>query len=341
MSIVKGRGAVSGNKIQDTSKATKVAVEDTANRIEFTTNSLVQGYINNVGDIVFGTAGTSGVPGIEMVRADAGTDFGIKLKNTSNGDVRLGLALASQSFSIGLDNSDGDKLKISTNEDDVGTGTLLTLTPSGDLGLGVEAPAEKLEVDGNIALGDGSAAAPALRSRNDADTGIYWPAADQLCISIGGSDLLCADSTGATVEGTLTAEGFLGESYAQTSTSGSTSIVDTGITVAEGEVYEIMVIGNPDAVENGNFRDIINLKIYITCGTDGTVKKYINVIQDFSRGTLHPSGGGPLDADAVMLNATTEYTEVSQATATTLRIKVSGYTSTVGANQDVKVKRLI
>lgn len=151
MTIVKGNGATSGNKIQDASKATKVAVADTANRIEFTTNSTLQGYINNQGDIVFGNA-TSGVPGIELARGSTSAAFGLKLKNTSTGDVRIGLALDSQSYAIGIDNSDSDKLKISTNEDDVGSSTLLTLDSTGKLGLGVSSPLTRLHISGGVTI---------------------------------------------------------------------------------------------------------------------------------------------------------------------------------------------
>ena len=129
MTLVKGGGLVSPYKIQNPSKTT--AVNTNNGQVEFKTGGLVQGIIKSNGNIVFATSGSTNVPGMEIVRAEAGSDFGLKLKNTANGDVRLGLVLATQGYGVGIDNSDGDKFKISVDPDDVGNGTLLTLAPDG------------------------------------------------------------------------------------------------------------------------------------------------------------------------------------------------------------------
>jgi len=52
-----------------------------------------------------------------------------------------------QAYSMGIDNDDADKFKVSTNSGDVGTSTLLTLTSTGELGIGPSDPAAHLDVE--------------------------------------------------------------------------------------------------------------------------------------------------------------------------------------------------
>ena len=132
----------------------------------------------------------------------------------------------------------------------------------------------------------------------------------------------------------------LAPNYAQTSTSGTTSIVDTDVVVSIGQMYEIIAIGNPNSAGSGSYRDISHMSVYITGGYDGAVKKYISVHEWFTRGNAHGSSG-VLSFDVVMLNGTTEYTDVAVATATCLRIKIGTYASNTGAGQLVRIKRVM
>ena len=132
----------------------------------------------------------------------------------------------------------------------------------------------------------------------------------------------------------------LAPNYAQTSTSGTTSIVDTDVVVGVGEIYDILAIGDPNSAGSSAYRDVSHMTVYITGGYDGAVKKYISVQEWFTRGDAHGSSG-VLSFDVVMLNGTTEYTNVSTGTATCLRIKVSNYASNTGAYQKVRIKRVM
>jgi len=59
-------------------------------------------------------------------------------------------------WTIGVDDSDTDKLKFGLSNT-IGTSTMVTFDRSGNVGIGTAAPGQKLDVQGNITLGDGSA----------------------------------------------------------------------------------------------------------------------------------------------------------------------------------------
>jgi hypothetical protein len=147
MALAKGGGSVSPSKIQDNDKANKVDLNSTLEQIEFTTNNSLKGIINSGGSFILGTG--SGAEGLEVVRSTASADFGLKLTNNSNGDIKVTMETAVQSFSLGIDNSDNDYLKLSTSSIDVGSGTLWTIKNDGSLGIGL-VPTSKFHVDGSI-----------------------------------------------------------------------------------------------------------------------------------------------------------------------------------------------
>jgi hypothetical protein len=62
-------------------------------------------------------------------------------------------------------------------------------------------------------LPTGNAAQPSLTFSTDPDTGLYRPAEDQLSLSTGGTDRLLIHALGATVNGNVTATGFVGNGH--------------------------------------------------------------------------------------------------------------------------------
>lgn len=60
---------------------------------------------------------------------------------------------------------------------------------------------------GVVAFPDGSAAAPSITNTGDEDTGITWPAANQVGLSADGAVRVLASSAGATVTGAVSATG--------------------------------------------------------------------------------------------------------------------------------------
>ena len=144
------------------------------------------------------------------------------------------------------------------------------------------------------------------------------------------------------VNGTFSAQRMAGGDYPETSTSGTTSIVDTGIIPQGGEVYEIIVTGNPNSPGNANYRSTIHLYAYVTVGNVGaTINKYVNTVEKFSVSGLHDTGGSEIQASVSFWDGATDSDVFVQTDNPELRVKVSGYNvGSVGANQQVKVKRI-
>ena len=62
-----------------------------------------------------------------------------------------------------------------------------------------------MSVDGILSLADGTNSAPSLTNTGDTNTGLYFPAADEVGITVGGTQVFKADSTGVDVTGAVTA----------------------------------------------------------------------------------------------------------------------------------------
>lgn len=61
-----------------------------------------------------------------------------------------------------------------------------------------------MSVDGILSLADGSNSAPSLTNTGDTNTGLYFPAADEVGITTGGTQRVKVDSTGVDVTGVVT-----------------------------------------------------------------------------------------------------------------------------------------
>lgn len=143
----------------------------------------------------------------------------------------------------------------------------------------------------------------------------------------------------------VVSSGSLGPAYTSpTSTSGTTAIFDTISVTSDGNVYELMIIGNPNSNSSTAYRDIIYGKIIIGTGHNGSaVRNYIQFVAESPapRSLYGANGNGPLTADVVYLQSSTEYTDIAQGGAATIRVKVAGYTAGyVGNNTTVRIKQL-
>ena len=133
--------------------------------------------------------------------------------------------------------------------------------------------------------------------------------------------------------------------YNQTSTSGSTSIVDTGIfyntsIIGYGfaSIYQVTINGNPQNAGSGSYRNTILGYISIQTGFSGAVTQEITWNQIFS------NAGNGFSAFTITVrfwNGTTETTSVSDGTTNAqIRIKVAGYGGTAGSAQDVRIIKI-
>jgi hypothetical protein len=181
---------------------------------------------DNVGNLAF-----SGYDGA-LFYANAG------LSAYADGAVSTGTVPLSLQFSTGI----------------TGQNTRMVISSAGNVGIGDTSPAAKLDVNGSfnatsgtiptlvattlLTTGTGTAAAPAIVPTGDTNTGIFFPAADTIAFTEGGTESLRINSSGNVSIGTATAlsklhvHGDLTMSNATTATSASTSTITPPATVA-------------------------------------------------------------------------------------------------------------
>ena len=144
---------------------------------------------------------------------------------------------------------------------------------------------------------------------------------------------------------TLLSKKSVGNSYAQTSTSGTTSIVDTGIyyntsIIGYGiqSIYQVTIAGNPQNAGSASYRNNILGYISIQTGYSGAVTQEITWNQIFS------NAGNGFTAFTVTVrfwNGTSETTSIADGTTNAqIRIKVAGYNGTVGSAQDLRILKI-
>ena len=138
-----------------------------------------------------------------------------------------------------------------------------------------------------------------------------------------------------------------GTDYSQTSSSGTTSIIDTQIfynspLVGYGSFssYEVMISGNPNVAGSGSYYGIVFGYINIIGGISSGTKQIISFDQIFNKAS---TGVGSFTVTAVFWDGTTETTSVSPgSTSTQIRIKIDGYNPAyVGAAQVCTVLKRI
>ena len=90
-------------------------------------------------------------PGVKLDIECTSSADGIDINNAAqgNGDPQLRFQLSGTSiFSMGVDESDSSKFKVGTTA--IETGTRLTIDSSGNVGIGITDPVEKMEVAGKV-----------------------------------------------------------------------------------------------------------------------------------------------------------------------------------------------
>jgi hypothetical protein len=150
--------------------------------------------------------------------------------------------------------------------------------------------------------------------------------------------------------GSVTSPSLYGNSYSQTSASGTTSFVNTGIfynTSLTGffnnGTYLLAVTGNPNGAGSSEYRGVYVGYIFVTTGYDFGISSVVQRISYTQLVTGDPLNIGALTISSVFWNGTTETTQQTNGTTNNqIRIKITGYNSSnIGAGQVVTLTKVI
>jgi len=153
-----------------------------------------------------------------------------------------------------------------------------------------------------------------------------------------------------TFYGSVTSPSLYGNSYAQTSASGDTSFVNTGIFYntpligfSNNGTYLLAVTGNPNGAGSTEYRAVYIGYITVTTGYDFGISSVIQSISYTQIVTGNPPVIGNLTISVRFWNGTTETTQQTNGTTNNqIRIKIAGYNgSAIGAGQVVTLTKII
>jgi hypothetical protein len=144
------------------------------------------------------------------------------------------------------------------------------------------------------------------------------------------------------VSGSIGSLSIYGAAYAQTSASGGTSIVDTGLSLPNQAIYLLTISGNPNGLGSGIYA--YNEVGYVMCDTQYNGSFAVNYIT-YTKVAGGPTGvtPGALTISAVFNVAGYEVTNTTsyQPASSQIRIKVAGYNSSaVGQNQTLRLMQI-
>ena len=146
------------------------------------------------------------------------------------------------------------------------------------------------------------------------------------------------------MDGDVQANAFYGKSFNLTTTSGQSAIFDTFTSTGTGEVYEVVIKGNPNAGESSNYQDIIYGKIIVGTGKTGSVATtFINYVQESpDPRLLYSSGGSSLTASVYFNSASVDVTQKDVGHSALIRVVVGSYAvGYVGNNTTVRLKQIL
>ena len=125
-------------------------IRQSADQVDFSVNTSGLGITG--GNVGIGTTSPAGL--FDVYRNDTATTGQLVVQQDGAGDAAIRLLLtATQSWMMGIDNSDSDKFKISSDGTGVETATKFTIDTSGNLGVGTAIPTDLLTVAADLSSG--------------------------------------------------------------------------------------------------------------------------------------------------------------------------------------------
>jgi hypothetical protein len=171
---------------------------------------------------------------------------------------------------------------------------------------------------------------------------------ERMRITSGGSMLVGTTSNFSNIRlqvaGRIYAEGLLGYSYSQTSTSGTTSIVDTYIdnnSFGQSAMYLISYGGNPNAGGSGAYK--VNYVGYISVATGWSGSNVTRYIRYTPVAQFDAPNVGALTLTVFFFNGSTETASINEQSTSGyyIRLKITGYNSSfVGSEQYVYLTKV-
>jgi hypothetical protein len=157
---------------------------------------------------------------------------------------------------------------------------------------------------GAISFADGSVSAPSITNTGDANTGIYFGAADTVNVTTGGTKRIDIDSSGLDVTGAITATSTItGTTLEATGDTAAGDNAALGYTAAEGLILTGQGSTNDVTIKNDADADVIeiptgttNVTVAGTLGTGGLITSGAGIVIA-NAGNIGSAG----DADAIAI----------------------------------------
>ena len=130
----------------------------------------------------------------------------VKLNSTGGGSVTLTTPATASDFTLTAPAQTATLITNSSGVLDIGSGQIYK-DASGNVGIGTSSPDALLTVNTVASFGAGAAALPSIAAKGDLNTGIWFPAADTIAASTGGSERARITSGGNLLVGTTSDNG--------------------------------------------------------------------------------------------------------------------------------------
>jgi len=236
--------------------------------------------------------------------------------------------MAYQALGLGTTEGDGtgDTLRLGGDKVNDNFVEIYTLLGTGSaLTSGISASSSVVtlagpSISGVASFADGSVSAPSITNTGDANTGIYFGAADTVNVTTGGTKRIDIDSSGLDVTGNLTATGTV-EPAGDTAAGDNAAI---GYTSTEGLILTGQGSTNDVTIKNDADADVIeiptgttNVTVAGTLGTGGLITSGAGIVIA-NAGNI--GSAGDADAIAIASNGVVTFSQIPVLPANSILI---------------------